>query len=171
MIMGRGHVCQHGRTLSQRAVSPPYRPACPCSIALCPSPPPPEAMPFTPPAQVCNLSRLELLNAQGNRLVSLPDAIGQLTSLRLLGLKSNLLEALPASFSALAALKELFLTDNRLRALPEGFGRLPSLVKLQASFNGLEALPEELGDLPCLELMRVRRTHRFSAAHQQQKPR
>lgn len=61
-----------------------------------------------------------MLNAWGNQLNALPEALGCLTSLTRLGLKGNQLAALPGSFVGLTNLVELFLTDNKLTTLPQG---------------------------------------------------
>lgn len=63
---------------------------------------------------------MQVLNAWGNDLTSLPDGFGSLTGLIRLGLKGNQLACLPDSFTGLTNLVELFLTDNKLTTLPQG---------------------------------------------------
>lgn len=103
--------------------------------------------------------RLEVLNAAGNAISSVPESLGGISSLVLLGLRSNRLARLPESICALKNLKELYVTDNVLEALPESLGECSSLVKLQASHNRLTRLPASLGKLEHLELMRVACCH------------
>lgn len=50
------------------------------------------------------------LNLMGNKLVLLPDSIGNLKSLYRLGLKDNVLVSLPDSLGGLTGLVELFVT-------------------------------------------------------------
>jgi Leucine-rich repeat (LRR) protein len=69
---------------------------------------------------VCLHLSLQVLNAWGNELSTLPDGFGALTGLIRLGLKGNQLAALPDSFTGLTNLVELFLTDNKLTTLPQG---------------------------------------------------
>lgn len=54
----------------------------------------------------------------GNKLVDVPDSVGQLNQLQALNLSDNMLERLPAAIANLKNLKSLLLHKNRLRTLP-----------------------------------------------------
>jgi Leucine-rich repeat (LRR) protein len=71
-----------------------------------------------PPA-LAELPSLAELDMEGNQLTSLVD-IGQLTALERLYLNSNRLVTLPPSMGKLRSLKYLQLRANQLTSLPEG---------------------------------------------------
>ncbi|XP_056144871.1 leucine-rich repeat and calponin homology domain-containing protein 1-like [Lampris incognitus] len=71
------------------------------------------------PACLCGLP-LRVLNASNNKLVSLPETIGQLQSLMELDISCNEITALPRHIGRLKALRELNVRRNLLCVLPEG---------------------------------------------------
>ncbi|KAM4561862.1 leucine-rich repeat and calponin homology domain-containing protein 1 isoform 5-T5 [Fundulus diaphanus] len=91
------------------------------------------------PSCICGLP-LRVLNASNNKLVSLPEAIGQLHSLMELDISCNEITALPRHISRLKALRELNVRRNLLCVLPEDLADLP-LVKFDFSCNKVSTIP------------------------------
>ena len=78
---------------------------------------------------------------------AIPAEIGQLTSLETLYIQCNRLTRLPAEIGQLTSLKELELFNNQLTSVPEGIGELTSLTHLNLNDNPLTSLPVEIGQL------------------------
>ncbi|XP_030614223.1 leucine-rich repeat and calponin homology domain-containing protein 1 isoform X2 [Archocentrus centrarchus] len=91
------------------------------------------------PACLCGLP-LRVLNASNNKLVSLPETIGQLQSLMELDISCNEITALPRHIGRLKALRELNVRRNLLCVLPEDLADLP-LVKFDFSCNKVSTIP------------------------------
>ncbi|XP_034741041.1 leucine-rich repeat and calponin homology domain-containing protein 1 isoform X2 [Etheostoma cragini] len=91
------------------------------------------------PACLCGLP-LRVLNASNNKLVSLPEAIGQLHRLMELDISCNEITALPRHIGRLKALRELNVRRNLLCVLPEDLVGLP-LVKFDFSCNKVSTIP------------------------------
>ncbi|XP_051259195.1 leucine-rich repeat and calponin homology domain-containing protein 1 isoform X5 [Dicentrarchus labrax] len=91
------------------------------------------------PACLCGLP-LRVLNASNNKLVSLPETIGQLHSLMELDISCNEITALPRHIGRLKALRELNVRRNLLCVLPEDLAELP-LVKFDFSCNKVSTIP------------------------------
>uniref|UniRef100_A0A8C7V8P7 Leucine-rich repeats and calponin homology (CH) domain containing 1 n=1 Tax=Oryzias sinensis TaxID=183150 RepID=A0A8C7V8P7_9TELE len=91
------------------------------------------------PACLCGLP-LRVLNASNNKLVSLPETIGQLQSLMELDISCNEITALPRHIGRLKALRELNVRRNLLCVLPEDLADLP-LVKFDVSCNKVSTIP------------------------------
>ncbi|KAM8749103.1 leucine-rich repeat and calponin homology domain-containing protein 1 isoform 2-T2 [Acanthopagrus schlegelii] len=91
------------------------------------------------PACLCGLP-LRVLNASNNRLVCLPETIGQLRRLMELDISCNEITALPRYIGRLKALRELNVRRNLLCVLPEDLAELP-LVKFDFSCNKVSAIP------------------------------
>ncbi|KAM7379997.1 hypothetical protein PAMP_003327 [Pampus punctatissimus] len=91
------------------------------------------------PACLCSLP-LRVLNASNNKLVSLPETIGQLHSLMELDISCNEITALPRHIGRLTALRELNVRRNLLCVLPEDLADLP-LVKFDFSCNKVSTIP------------------------------
>ena len=75
------------------------------------------------PESIGNLIQLQVLDLSNNQLTSLPDSIGKLYRLKTLGLNGNLLESLPKSIWNLTKLRLLNLRRNPLRSLPDWKGQ------------------------------------------------
>uniref|UniRef100_A0A8C2U123 Leucine rich repeat and sterile alpha motif containing 1 n=1 Tax=Coturnix japonica TaxID=93934 RepID=A0A8C2U123_COTJA len=88
-----------------------------------------------------------------NQLASLPADIGQLTSLQVLNLERNLLKCLPQSIGDLAQLQILNVKGNKLRELPATVSGLRSLRTLNISENLLQELPRVLAHVRTLETL------------------
>ncbi|XP_037343854.1 leucine-rich repeat and calponin homology domain-containing protein 1 isoform X4 [Pungitius pungitius] len=91
------------------------------------------------PACLCGLP-LRVLNASNNKLVSLPETIGQLHRLMELDISCNEITALPRHIGRLKALRELNVRRNLLCVLPEDLAGLP-LVKFDFSCNKVSTIP------------------------------
>ncbi|CAL1581786.1 unnamed protein product [Knipowitschia caucasica] len=91
------------------------------------------------PACLCCLP-LRVLNASNNKLVNLPEAIGQLHKLMELDVSCNEITALPRHISRLRSLRELNVRRNLLCVLPDDMCELP-LVKLDFSCNKVSTIP------------------------------
>ncbi|XP_047226614.1 leucine-rich repeat and calponin homology domain-containing protein 1 [Girardinichthys multiradiatus] len=91
------------------------------------------------PSCLCGLP-LRVLNASNNKLVSLPETIGQLHSLMELDISCNEITALPHRIGKLKALRELNVRRNLLCVLPEDLADLP-LVKFDFSCNKVSTIP------------------------------
>ncbi|KAK5889835.1 hypothetical protein CesoFtcFv8_013415 [Champsocephalus esox] len=91
------------------------------------------------PSCLCNLP-LRVLNASNNKLVNLPETIGQLHNLMELDISCNEITALPRHIGRLKALRELNVRRNLLCVLPEDLASLP-LVKFDFSCNKVSTIP------------------------------
>ncbi|KIC76470.1 hypothetical protein DB41_GB00050 [Neochlamydia sp. TUME1] len=100
------------------------------------------------PAEIGQLSQLEVLHLNDSQLSSLPAEIGQLSLLQYLYLNNNPLTSLPAEIGQLSQLQYLFIQKNQLTTLPAEIGQLSQLQRLSLSNNRLTTLPAELEQLP-----------------------
>ena len=107
------------------------------------------------PAELGNLTKLELLSLEGNRLTgAIPAELGSLTNLEVLRLEFNQLTgAIPAELGILSNLTDLYLQDNELTGkIPAELGSLSNLTDLYLQDNELTGeIPAELGDLTSLQ--------------------
>jgi hypothetical protein len=97
------------------------------------------------------LKGLQTLSLSGNKLTTLPEAIGILTALQKLYLSNNQLTTVPVAIGKLTALKGLYLYSNQLTAVPEAIGKLTTLRTLSLSDNQLTTVPEAIGKLTALQ--------------------
>ncbi|KAM4742151.1 DISP complex protein LRCH3 isoform 3-T3 [Anableps anableps] len=91
------------------------------------------------PAVVCSLP-LKVLIASNNKLVSLPEELGQLRQLTELDVSCNEIRTLPAQVGQLEALRDLNIRRNHLVRLPSELAELP-LVRLDFSCNKVTSIP------------------------------
>ncbi|PPJ52124.1 hypothetical protein CBER1_10410 [Cercospora berteroae] len=111
------------------------------------------------PSSLCTLTKLEVLDIQANRLLSLPEAISDLTALRVLNVSGNQLTALPMDALAQLPLIELDASSNALIASLFALGapgRHSTLQSLNISNNSLAALTfSETLDMPKLRTLHI----------------
>jgi hypothetical protein len=88
------------------------------------------------PEAVGNLTQLDTLDLDDNKLTRLPESVGNLTRLTTLDLSFNQLTALPETVGNLTQLNRLHLAGNQLTRLPESVGNLTQLNSLDLSGNG-----------------------------------
>ncbi|KAG9348185.1 hypothetical protein JZ751_001920, partial [Albula glossodonta] len=93
----------------------------------------------TLPAPVCSLP-LKVLIACNNKLVSLPEELGQLRQLTELDVSCNEIQTLPPQVGQLEALRDLNIRRNHLARLPPELAELP-LVRLDFSCNKVTSIP------------------------------
>ncbi|KAF4144927.1 Leucine rich repeat [Phytophthora infestans] len=107
------------------------------------------------PPSIGKLKRLKRLEAENNKLLTLPDVLQGLEALETLKLGMNGLATLPPSFSKLVNLTDVDIKLNRLRDLPERLGDLQQLRVLDASSNVLETLPRSFLALKRIVTLRL----------------
>jgi len=110
-------------------------------------------------SSIQQLTNLEVLELQGNKLSTLPEEISALVSLRILSLSSNLLTTLPMESLASTSLIELTVSKNHLSDVlfgpsPRSLSRLRTL---DVSINRLKALcpPDTELSLPELRSLNI----------------
>jgi leucine-rich repeat protein SHOC2 len=99
------------------------------------------------PESIGNLSNLRELDLRANDLIKLPESIGNLSSLIEIDLRFNKLVSLPESICNLFRLTTLNLHCNQLAKLPESIGKLCNLTALSTEENNLTRLPESISTL------------------------
>ncbi|XP_030620662.1 leucine-rich repeat and calponin homology domain-containing protein 3 [Chanos chanos] len=93
----------------------------------------------TLPVSVCSLP-LKVLIACNNKLVSLPEELGQLRQLTELDVSCNEIQTLPPQIGQLESLRDLNIRRNHLVRLPVELAELP-LVSLDFSCNKVTSIP------------------------------
>ncbi|CAB1427254.1 unnamed protein product [Pleuronectes platessa] len=91
------------------------------------------------PVVICSLP-LKVLIACNNKLVSLPEEVGQLRHLTELDVSCNEIQTLPSQVGQLEALRDLNIRRNHLVTLPPELAELP-LVRLDFSCNKVTSIP------------------------------
>jgi len=111
------------------------------------------------PAEVGNITSLELLLLNGNQLTGpLPETIGFLPNLDRIQIDQNHISGpIPKSFANLNKTKHFHMNNNSLSGqIPPELSRLPSLVHLLLDNNNLSGyLPPELSQLPNLLIIQL----------------
>lgn len=107
----------------------------------------------TLPGALCQLP-LEILIVSNNKLVALPDEIGQCASLMDLDVSCNHIRHLPPQLGQLNALRSLNVRNNLLLELPIEITYL-RLVQLDVSENRIATLPLELKSMTSLESLEL----------------
>ncbi|XP_048396082.1 leucine-rich repeat and calponin homology domain-containing protein 1 isoform X1 [Stegostoma tigrinum] len=103
------------------------------------------------PDSVINLQTLTNLNLSRNQLSTLPLCLCALP-LKVLIASNNKLVSLPEDIGQLKYLMELDVSCNEITSLPQQIGQLQSLRELNVRRNYLQILPEELANLPLVKL-------------------
>ncbi|OPJ85582.1 leucine-rich repeat and calponin-like proteiny domain-containing protein 3 isoform A [Patagioenas fasciata monilis] len=93
----------------------------------------------TLPVHLCNLP-LKVLIASNNKLVSIPEEIGQLRQLTELDVSCNEIQTIPPQIGNLESLRDLNVRRNNLVRLPEELAELP-LIRLDFSCNKITTIP------------------------------
>nr|XP_048720617.1 DISP complex protein LRCH3 isoform X4 [Caretta caretta] len=93
----------------------------------------------TLPVHMCSLP-LKVLIASNNKLVSLPEEIGQLRHLTELDVSCNEIQTIPPQIGRLESLRDLNIRRNHLVHLPEELAEL-SLIRLDFSCNKITTIP------------------------------
>ncbi|XP_032838239.2 DISP complex protein LRCH3 isoform X10 [Tyto alba] len=93
----------------------------------------------TLPVHLCSLP-LKVLIASNNKLVSIPEEIGQLRQLTELDVSSNEIQTIPPQIGNLESLRDLNVRRNNLVRLPEELAELP-LIRLDFSCNKITTIP------------------------------
>lgn len=99
-----------------------------------------------------NIKALNLINLNLERL---PDSIGNLTDLEILYLDSNKLTSIPSSIRRLKFLRELRLVDNHLSSLPKTMSELKSLKILNLDGNNFDFIPELIKNFKSLKYLDI----------------
>ncbi|XP_077204182.1 DISP complex protein LRCH3 isoform X5 [Paroedura picta] len=93
----------------------------------------------TLPVHLCSIP-LKVLIASNNKLVSLPEEIGNLRHLMELDVSCNEIQTIPSQIGSLESLRDLNIRRNHLVHLPEELAELP-LIRLDFSCNKISTIP------------------------------
>lgn len=92
------------------------------------------------PAEVLNMSQLEVLLIGHNPVSKLPDNLGSLKNLKRLSINATLIKEFPSDLSALENLESIGLDHNDFKIVPEPILTIPNLKRLKLNNNDLTAL-------------------------------
>lgn len=101
------------------------------------------------PPEICLLHKLTCLDANNNRLMTIPKEISLLTNLKQLYLHGNKLKSIniPDEIYTLSELRNLSFTGNPMEEISPKICQLKKLETLYVSSTLLKSLPKELGNL------------------------
>lgn len=123
------------------------------------------------PTSIGEMRSLRHLDAHFNELHGLPPLIGKLKNLETLNLSSNFtdLAELPHTIGDLTELRELDLSCNQIHSLPLSFARLNKLMKLNLDQNPLVFPPMEVVSegVEAIRLFMVKRWHGSTSEDQE----
>lgn len=103
------------------------------------------------PTQLFYCRKLRYLDLSHNNLTFLPADIGLLQNLQNLAVTANRIEAFPPELFQCRKLRALHLGNNVLQSLPSRVSELTNLTQIELRGNRLECLPVELGECPLLK--------------------
>lgn len=104
---------------------------------------------------ICDLTALEVLELQSNKLTSIPADMQRLTQLRTLNVSDNQLRSLPSEVFS-ATLVELQASKNRLEGTLLSLSSVPHLQELNVAQNSLTSLCDgDVIELPALKTLNV----------------
>lgn len=101
------------------------------------------------PAELGNLTRLERLELDHNRITRLPTSVSKLVNLTSVRLNNNQLTTLPVGLGK-SNIGDLHLNNNQLTSIPADIGDLTYMQDLDLRFNRLTSLPASLGGIEWL---------------------
>ena len=99
------------------------------------------------PENIGDLTELQYLELNYNKISTIPESIGQLKKLNYLDLSYNDIESLPDSIGQLESLYELNLSHNKISTIPESIGLLENISMFNVSYNEIFSLPESIGTI------------------------
>jgi Leucine-rich repeat (LRR) protein len=115
---------------------------------------------FTKPGQ---LSNLEVLKMDWNRLTEFPDVVRSLTGLRQIHFNVNLITEIPEWIGELQNLEQLMIDGDfflnpkyKIKVLPAEIGKLINLEVLSLNDQVIEKIPVEIGNLAQLHTLNIR---------------
>ena len=104
---------------------------------------------------ICDLTALEVLELQSNKLTSIPADMQRLTQLRTLNVSDNQLRSLPSEVFS-ATVVELQASKNRLEGTLLSLSSVPHLQELNVAQNSLTSLCDgDVVELPALKTLNV----------------
>ncbi|KAG9009365.1 cysteinyl-tRNA synthetase [Tulasnella sp. JGI-2019a] len=104
------------------------------------------------PSRVKHITTLHELDISCNRMVTLDEAdLHKIMGLKNIQAQNNRLATLPTTFSQMKSLKFLNISNNQFENIPAVLCKLKGLVDLDLSFNTVSEFPPELGHLIHLE--------------------
>jgi Leucine-rich repeat (LRR) protein len=108
-------------------------------------------------AAIFELPELEVLEVQGNKLSSLPDALSASSHLRILNISNNQLSYLPMTELSKLPLVQLLASKNQLSGtlFPESAIPMTRLQILEVSINSISSLAKGGLSLPALQTLDV----------------
>lgn len=108
------------------------------------------------PAEIGDLTRLEVLGVKDNEITSIPSEIGRLARLESLDVTGNLLTSIPTELFNLPELDLLLLARNRLTRIPPEIANAPRLRSVNLRLNEMAgSIPPELGNMPALSWLNL----------------
>ena len=107
------------------------------------------------PIDVCQLTRLKVLNMFDCGFSSIPMEIGNLRLLEFLSLEKNKFNEFPAEVTQLRNLRELNLAHNHIQHVPDEIEELTEITELDLSENQLMKLNQRLFCLPKLQTLQL----------------
>jgi len=107
----------------------------------------------TLPEQIGNFAKLENLNLNKNQLITLPEQIFNLVNLKKLFLGKNKFTTISPHISKLINLEVLYLTENKFKKVSKQIYNLTSLKELSLADNQLMSLSKKISNLTNLRTL------------------
>ena len=105
---------------------------------------------------ICDLTALEVLEVQANKITGIPSELGMLSRLRSLNVVDNQLRTIPADLFQSSSLIELQVSKNRLEGTLFSVDVVPYLQELHASNNSLLLLCDNSSvQMPALRTLNI----------------
>ena len=108
------------------------------------------------PSEISNLSKLEYLDLDNNKIEKISDEISKLTSLKTLILSRNNLNSIPDCIVNIINLEKLDLSSNKITNIAGEILKLEKLEELDLSGNQLKSIPISLFHLSNLKILDLR---------------